>query len=309
MAILGFRPMRAADVTAGTALLSAEGARGALVDAALLRRLLGEHRLVARVVEEADAADGATLRACGLSARIDPATAARATQAEHGDFVEWLLRSCHGPAPPLLDRAATGALRRDGRLHMVVLGFAIDASDPAEVPAVTAMLHSAFMAAHSGYGLESLIGVVRPWERKAAGYRSSLLAMGCRAGPVSRVDGSQACVLDAAQIARQPFHVLQGLYTRRPPRWMLSGAQQDMLELAVHGSDDAAIAAALGITLHTVHKRWRAIHARAGDALPGLLPAPPAPPAARGPDKRKRLVEYARQHPEELRPWPAARRR
>ncbi len=305
--MLRFRPLRAVDVAACAALLRAEGVRGALLDEPLLVRLLAERRLVARVFEETAGAGPATVRGCGLSALIAPEAAASAAREDAGDFVDRLLASCRDAAPQLLDRARTAELNRAGRLHMVVLSFALGESDAARIAAVTAVAHSAFLNAHSGYGLDSLIGVLRPWERKAAEYRASLIAMGCRPQPASRLDGSQVFVLDAAQIARHPYHVLQGLFVRRTPQLALTAAQQDLLELACHGFDDAAIAADLGVTLHTVHKRWRAIYARVADALPGLLACPvePAAHAGRGLEKRKRLVEYARHHPEELRPWPA----
>jgi len=308
MSLLAFRPLRASDVAACVALLRAEGARGALLDATLLVRLLAERRLVARVFEETGAAAGGTVRGCGLSALIPPAAAARAADPDAGDFVDRLLNSCRGPAPDLLDRAQVAVLNRRGALHMVVLDFVVDERDGDQVAALTALAHSAFIAAHSGYALNSLIGVLRPWERKAAGYRASLVAMGCREAPASRVDGSQVFALDAAQIAAHPYHVLQGLFLRRAPRLALTAAQQDLLELALHNFDDAAIAAELGVTLHTVHKRWRAIYERVGDALPGLLAeaAAPVTRSGRGLEKRKRIVEYARHHPEELRPWSAA---
>lgn len=308
MSILAFRPLRADDVAACTALLRADGARGALLDGDLLIHLLAERRLVARAFEETTAPGRTVIRGCGLSALIEPATAEQAADPDAGDFVDRLLESCRGATPRLLDRARAGVFNRACKLHMVVLDFVVDESNAAQIPAVTALAHSAFISAHSGYGLTSLLGVLRPWERKAANQRASLLAMGCRAETASRLDDSQVFVLDAAQIARHPYHVLQGLFVRRTPRLALTAAQQDLLELACHGFDDASIAADLNVTLHTVHKRWRAIYARAADALPELL-SPPVEPAARvgrGLEKRKLLVEYARHHPEELRPWSAA---
>lgn len=308
MSIFAFRPLRPADVPACVALLRAEGARGALVDAALLARLLAERRLLARAFEERDAAGRAVLRGCGISALLEPEAAERAAVGGVGDLVEASLASCGGDAPLLPDRPRVAQLNRAQRLHMLILDFVVDDSPGAPVEAVTALAHSAFVQAHSGYGLRSLLGVVRPWERKADAYRASLLAMGCRR-LAAAADGTELLILDAEQIAAQPFHLLQPLFLRRAPRLGLTPAQQDLLELACLGFDDEAIASELNVSLHTVFKRWRAIYARAAEALPALLRAAAGNGAAgvRGGEKRKLMVEFVRAHPEELRPWPARR--
>lgn len=56
-------------------------------------------------------------------------------------------------------------------------------------------------------------------------------------------------------------------------------------------------------------KLWRQVHQRAQDAMPGLFGA--SDPVAsreggRGPEKRRVLLQYLRQHPEELRPYSAS---
>ena len=54
-----FRPLRPADVPGCVALMRDDGARGALLDAALIARLLQQRRLVARAFEEVRADGGA----------------------------------------------------------------------------------------------------------------------------------------------------------------------------------------------------------------------------------------------------------
>lgn len=309
MSIFAFRPLRPDDLPAAVTLLRAEGARGSLLDMALLARLLAERRLIARVFEETDGHGRTFLRGCGLSALLEPELAERAATGAVDDVVEAALASCRGTAPALLDRPRVAQMNRAQNLHMLVLNFVVDASPGAPVQAVTALAHTAFVQAHSGFGLRSLLGVVRPWERKAADYRASLLAMGCRAAPMA-ADGTQVFCLEAEQIERQPFHLLQPLFLRRPPRVGLSPAQQDLLELASLGFDDPAIASELDVSLHTVHKRWRAIHVRVAETLPSIVGAALAGNGAagvRGAEKRTLIVEFVRAHPEELRPWPSSR--
>jgi hypothetical protein len=53
-----------------------------------------------------------------------------------------------------------------------------------------------------------------------------------------------------------------------------------------------------------VKARWRTIYDRVGEVASDLLPvaADDGASGRRGPEKRRRLLEYLRQHPEELRP-------
>lgn len=108
-------------------------------------------------------------------------------------------------------------------------------------------------------------------------------------------------------IGSQPFHILRPLFARHEAKLALTAAQRDVLELASLGFDDASIAATLVIAIDTVHKRWRKIYDRAAERILELVSSPrgsSSPPrahTARGPEKRRALVEYARLHPEEMR--------
>jgi DNA-binding CsgD family transcriptional regulator len=98
----------------------------------------------------------------------------------------------------------------------------------------------------------------------------------------------------------------------REPRLGLPPAEQDVLFRAVLNESDEEIAAALAISLDTVHKHWRAIYLRVWDAAPELLPGTQSPDGQsqrRGPEKRRHLLEYVRVHLEELRPYCHDRRR
>ena len=93
----------------------------------------------------------------------------------------------------------------------------------------------------------------------------------------------------------------------------LRPGQQEVLWRALRGDSDQQIADALRVTLSAVKKRWGAIRQRFDEVLPGLLPEDegqldtlPEPGKTsrreRGPEKRGRVLEYLRDHPEELRP-------
>ena len=74
---------------------------------------------------------------------------------------------------------------------------------------------------------------------------------------------------------------------------------------ALLGRTDAELGHALHTALATAKKRWTSIYDRVASVDPELLlgTAEAVPPEGkRGPEKRRRLLDYLRRHPEELRP-------
>ena len=94
------------------------------------------------------------------------------------------------------------------------------------------------------------------------------------------------------------------LFDYHPPVLGLSQSEQRLLTCALQGTTDEQLAAMLGISLSAVKKVWISIHSRVQDSMPGIIPAPtPAILASgRGKEKRRSLLRYLREHPEELRP-------
>jgi DNA-binding CsgD family transcriptional regulator len=89
-----------------------------------------------------------------------------------------------------------------------------------------------------------------------------------------------------------------------PPRFRFTAAERRMLRLAVTQLTDEQVGEELGISLHGLKKLWRSVHERALDAMPHLFDdSSSAEAGTRGPEKRRTLLQYLRQHPEELRPY------
>jgi DNA-binding CsgD family transcriptional regulator len=306
--LIDARPMRSCDLADCVELARGDGARGPLLDAALLADLLRRHLLIGRVIEERDGAHRGRIRAYGLSALVDPAAVAAARRGRQPDFVTRLLAEAAGAHPPLLDRRDGARLGPRGTREMVVLNFVVDASANDTAETATSMLHRAFIEAHSGYALVALTAETRPWERKCQSYRASLRAMGCQESTPDPRHGTQLFWIEAADVLAQRYHVLQPLFARRAGRLDLTPAQRDVLELASLGLDDGHIASTLGIAIDTVHKRWRSIHERVLERMPMLVhggnatQGKGASRGGRGVEKRRALVEFARLHPEEFRP-------
>lgn len=105
-------------------------------------------------------------------------------------------------------------------------------------------------------------------------------------------------------------------WIQRPPapQMQLTPAQQSVAFLALQGDTDQRIAVRLQVSTDAVKKAWRAIIAEACQSIPSLQVEPQervvdsGEAAVRGTERRRIVIEFLRQHLEELRPWPRARR-
>lgn len=166
---------------------------------------------------------------------------------------------------------------------------------------------SLFRFAHAGYRLHSL------YQEATAEQGGYMLSMGFRA----RTARQQAGLPELYGLQREeaalllPGSPVRDAFQFTPPRFGFAASERRLLRLAVTDLTDPAIGDELGISGHGVKKLWRQVYQRAQDAMPGLFGDGDAPAAAgegggRGPEKRRALLQYLRQHPEELRPYSAS---
>ena len=95
------------------------------------------------------------------------------------------------------------------------------------------------------------------------------------------------------------------LFDYHPPMLGLNRSEQRLLSCALPGATDEQLAGMLGTSLSAVKKMWVSIYRRVEDCLPELISDPlpsDIPASGRGREKRRRLLAYLREHPEELRP-------
>jgi len=96
------------------------------------------------------------------------------------------------------------------------------------------------------------------------------------------------------------------------PRFGFTVLEQEALELALDGLTDESIARTTGASLSTIKKRFRAIYEKVQDETfeDGGLGLSRLNDGARGVETRRRLLNYLRDHREELRPYsPIAEKR
>jgi DNA-binding CsgD family transcriptional regulator len=109
-----------------------------------------------------------------------------------------------------------------------------------------------------------------------------------------------------------PGSSVAGLFIYTPPRFQFNRSQRLLLQHALMGETSEQLASSLSLSVWTVKKLWRAIYDRVADVDRELLPASIAYGAhvsSRGRERRRRLLNYLRQHLEELRPYEPLRRR
>ncbi len=91
-----------------------------------------------------------------------------------------------------------------------------------------------------------------------------------------------------------------------PPRFRLSGSQRRMLWHAQFDDSDESLLQRLDVSVHGLKKLWRGIYERIDDVEPEFFgDAAGDDDGKRGPEKRRQVLAYVRQRPEELRPWAA----
>jgi hypothetical protein len=97
------------------------------------------------------------------------------------------------------------------------------------------------------------------------------------------------------------------LFDYHPPRFGFSRSEQQLMlsALTSAGGTDRELASALNVSVPTVKKMWVSIYHRVVARDPELIPDSArleTGASERGREKRRRLLAYLREHPEELRP-------
>jgi hypothetical protein len=108
-----------------------------------------------------------------------------------------------------------------------------------------------------------------------------------------------------------PGSNIASLFIYTAPRFHFNRSQRVLLQHALMGETCEKLATSLSLSPWTVKKRWHAIYDRVMDVDSELLPpsiAYGAHASSRGVERRRRLLNYLRQHLEELRPYESPRR-
>jgi len=299
------RPIRHADLAEGRALLPGWLVLDAEVRAALpalWTRLLGQPGFSGDVIEDLSRPPGQRLVGLGMTVVLDPTWQRRMRDEPpaHAGAV-WYRDFLEGRTAPLDDRTLARA-NAEGDVSMMVLHYAqagIDAEQPEVQQVLLAAMHL-FRGAHGGWHLREV------YQEALADGGDYLIGMGFRRRTARGPGQPDLHGLSRDEAARMfPGPPARDVFQYVPPVMGCSAAERRVLRLAVADMTDEDIADEIGVTAHTLKKVWRSVFQRAAAALPDLFEAGAAEPGGgtRGPEKRRHLLQYLRQHPEELRPW------
>ena len=217
---------------------------------------------------------------------------------------------------PILNREEVARANAVDGLNVMVCfeGWAHDSLSPDQVLAARAKQHDALHLALSGYHIKEFlanpIGVnTTQWmldagARFGGDYSNYFRKHHLRKPEPSR--GPSLVGLTKAEALAHPGSNLSALFIYTPPRFRFNRSQRVLLRHALMGETCDQVAASLSISAWTVKKRWQAIYERVEDIDTDLLPpaiACGSRASSRGTERRRPLLNYLRQHLEELRPF------
>jgi len=112
--------------------------------------------------------------------------------------------------------------------------------------------------------------------------------------------------LTREEAVANPGSNIATLFIYTAPRFGFNRSQRTLLQRALMGETSEQLATSMSLSIWTVKKRWRAIYDRVADVDTELLPPAIAygnNTSSRGAERRRQLLNYLRQHFEELRPY------
>jgi DNA-binding CsgD family transcriptional regulator len=217
---------------------------------------------------------------------------------------------------PVLNREQVAHANAGDGLNVMMCfeGWAQDGLSPGQLFAVRAKQSDALHLALSGYRvkefLASPIGAdTAQWMLDAGARLRRDYSNYFRKNHLPKPESSRRPYLiglTKQEAFTHPGSNLAGLFVYTTPRFQFNRSQRVLLRHALMGETCEELAKSLSISPWTVKKRWHAIYDRVTDVDTELLPPPIAyglHAASRGPERRRRLLNYLRQHLEELRPF------
>ena len=222
---------------------------------------------------------------------------------------------------PVLNRAQVARANAATGLNVIVgfEGWAHNGLSPEQVLAVRAKQGEALGLGLSGYQVKEFLAYplgeeALQWMLNAGARIRRHYSNYFRNRTVSRpVFSQRPCLvgLTKKEALAYPGSSVAGLFIYTPPRFLFSRSQQVLLRRALRGETCETLAASLSVSRWTVKKRWHAIYERVADVDSELLPPPVADgrdASSRGTERRRHLLNYLRQHLEELRPYDRPKR-
>lgn len=220
-------------------------------------------------------------------------------------------RLLKGESPVLSDRELLHASAGDGlTVFAWPLGFR---NEYLKFPEVVNYLMYSFMEEIRGYKLREYLGQTTDVEGARVSLHSGALLLTSRGtytelpphGVQELLFDPHLLVITRESALRRVGAWSSSIFIYNEPKIGFSRSEQRLLEAALRGLTDNELAYELEVSLSAVKKTWRSVHSRIENSGTGILPPVPADrveSSDRGKGKKHLIINYIREHPEELRP-------
>ncbi|WP_144061187.1 helix-turn-helix transcriptional regulator [Hyphomicrobium denitrificans] len=283
--------------------------------AELLYRLIGEECLLGSCIEATRSPSPVwCLEAFGVSGFLDDRYALSYCQDPHPWLALTLFSEAHDnhPVAGLLNHSQIAAGNANGGLSLVPLLWIqrpIDASE-ASGRELSMLGQQTLIRSHRGYRLNRILKEVPAAALPmflAGGFLQLRKIPAGTLAPFLRMTAPDERVLvglSREDVERgDPGSAIAWLFTGNRPVCRFTRAEQSVLLGATEGLIDQEIATQLKISANAVKERWRSIYERVESVLPHVFTQVAINSESRGPEKRRRVLAYIDDHPEELRPY------
>jgi hypothetical protein len=275
------------------------------------KRLFDEEAMIAAVIEDSEAGIAKNIIAFGADVFVTDGFMAEARAGLEPGLADRLIRrELHDKPTPILRVDAIARANAGAGLNVIIIHNGLPKLPPGgSMQAIGFKFQEAFTWAHRGYRLKEILHEVwnetdREWVRALQKLRTDYSDF---YGKGARVAGAQAYLfgITGEEALENTGSVTAPVFLYSPPRFPFTQGARKLLAQALEGATDAGLAKSLNISLPAVKMRWRAIYHQVESVAPELFPtdASHVSQHRRGREKRRCIVEYVRNHPEELRPF------
>lgn len=279
---------------------------------ALWDRLVDEPSMVSGLMEDLAAPAGKRIQGWGVT-MILPRTFVRSLELDTHPraFVTPRIYAAliDGSFEPMTDRDI-GVANAQGELTMMILHYSQRSHDITNpyVHSVIAIANDTFRAFHDGYNLSAIYyetGAVNDLVARSSGFEPRRYAneTDLAALPHERRPMLYGLTREEARL-RVPGSPARNCFEHQPPLFRFSASQRRLLWFALFDDSDDTLMPLLDVSVHGLKKLWRGIYERIEDQMPEFFGEATADDdGKRGPEKRRQVLAYVRQRPEELRAW------
>lgn len=277
--------------------------------------LVDEPSLLTGIIEDLAQPAGKRIQAWGVTL-ILPQSLVKALDLD-GQPPVFIARRIYGALRdgsfrPMTDREI-GLENARGELTMMILHFSQrdhDIDNPYVQDVITAA-NDTFRIFHDGFNLRAVYfetGEINDRVAVASGFirRQYSNPEDLQPLPRERQPGFFGLTREQAR-SLVPGSPARNCFQNQPPLFMFSASQRRLLWFALFDDSDDALMPLLDVSVHGLKKLWRGIYERIEDRMPEFFgDTAGGDDGKRGPEKRRQVLAYVRQRPEELRPWSSA---